>query len=391
MGRIIAIANHKGGVGKTTTAAALGSIFAEEGRRTLLIDLDAQANLTASFLKEEQEKTIYNALKGEVALPVIHVRENLDIVASSLDMAAAELELISRMNREYILKKLLQPLEDNYDFILLDCPPSLGLVTINALVAAKELFIPLTAEALPSRGLTKLTNILQMVRENLNRDIFLSGIIITRWEPTKLSKMVEQQLRANFGDTIYKTKIRKNVAIAEAPLYFTDIVTYSPDSNGARDYRALADEIQGTADEPVIFFKEFRESEYSIGEFVGEPNEDGEQDYKGYSISDREEQTEFSIIKAGEDFLSGDEVEDLLSGGSMLELKDRATLNAVGQLYEETLAKLTPLGYTNSNFIGMDKIEDLPEENVEKAEDILRDAISMALEIISNNGNKVVK
>ena len=391
MGRIIAIANHKGGVGKTTTAAALGSIFAEEGRRTLLIDLDAQANLTASFLKEEQEKTIYNALKGEVDLPVIHVRENLDIVASSLDMAAAELELISRMNREYILKKLLQPLEDNYDFILLDCPPSLGLVTINALVAAKELFIPLTAEALPSRGLTKLTNILQMVRENLNRDIFLSGIIITRWEPTKLSKMVEQQLRANFGDTIYKTKIRKNVAIAEAPLYFTDIVTYSPDSNGARDYRALADEIQGTADEPVIFFKEFRESEYSIGEFVGEPNEDGEQDYKGYSISDREEQTEFSIIKAGEDFLSGDEVEDLLSGGSMLELKDRATLNAVGQLYEETLAKLTPLGYTNSNFIGMDKIEDLPEENVEKAEDILRDAISMALEIISNNGNKVVK
>ena len=382
MGRIIAIANHKGGVGKTTTAAALGSIFAEEGRRTLLIDLDAQANLTASFLKEEQEKTIYNALKGEVALPVIHVRENLDIVASSLDMAAAELELISRMNREYILKKLLQPLEDNYDFILLDCPPSLGLVTINALVAAKELFIPLTAEALPSRGLTKLTNILQMVRENLNRDIFLSGIIITRWEPTKLSKMVEQQLRANFGDTIYKTKIRKNVAIAEAPLYFTDIVTYSPDSNGARDYRALADEIQGTADEPVIFFKEFRESEYSIGEFVGEPNEDGEQDYKGYSISDREEQTEFSIIKSGEDFLSGDEVEDLLSGGSMLELKDRATLNAVGQLYEETLAKLTPLGYTDSKSINLDEVEDLPEDNVEEAEEILRDAISKALKII---------
>ena len=382
MGRVIAIANHKGGVGKTTTAAALGSIFAEEGRRTLLIDLDAQANLTASFLKEEQEKTIYNALKGEVALPVIHVRENLDIVASSLDMAAAELELISRMNREYILKKLLQPLEDNYDFILLDCPPSLGLVTINALVAAKELFIPLTAEALPSRGLTKLTNILQMVRENLNRDIFLSGIIITRWEPTKLSKMVEQQLRANFGDTIYKTKIRKNVAIAEAPLYFTDIVTYSPDSNGARDYRALADEIQGTADEPVIFFKEFRESEYSIGEFVGEPNEDGEQDYKGYSISDREEQTEFSIIKAGEDFLSGDEVEDLLSGGSMLELKDRATLNAVGQLYEETLAKLTPLGYTDSKSINLDEVEDLPEDNVEEAEEILRDAISKALKII---------
>lgn len=246
MSRIIAIANHKGGVGKTTSVAALGSIFAAEGKKTLLIDMDAQANLTASLITEEPEETIYNALKGDVALPVIHVRENLDLVASSLDMAAAELELSGRMSREHILKRLLKPVADNYDFILIDCPPSLGLVTINAMVAANELFIPLTAEALPSRGLAKLTNILQMVRENLNENISLSGIIITRWESTRLSKMVEQQLRTTFGETIYKTKIRKNVSIAEAPLYAKDIVTYAPDSNGAKDYIALAEEITAT-------------------------------------------------------------------------------------------------------------------------------------------------
>lgn len=243
MARIIAIANHKGGVGKTTSVGSIGSILASMGKRTLLVDLDAQANLTASFLTEEPDQTIYNALKGEIALPVIQIRENLSLVASTLDMAGVELDLSSRISREYILRKLLKPVAEQYDYILLDCPPSLGLVTINALVAARELFIPLTAEALPSRGLAKLTNILQMVRENLNEDITLSGVIITRWESTNLSKMVEAQLRQTFGDTIYKTKIRKNVAIAEAPLYAKDVVSYAPDSNGAKDYTALTEEI----------------------------------------------------------------------------------------------------------------------------------------------------
>ena len=245
MSRIIAIANHKGGVGKTTSVATIGAILANKGYRTLLIDLDAQANLTSSFLKTEPEETIYNALKGETALPIIPLRENLSIVASCLDMAGVELDLTSRISREFILHKLLKPilLKGEYDYILFDCPPSLGLVTINALVAAKELFIPLTAEALPSRGLAKLTNIVQMVRENLNEDITLSGVIITRWEGTNLSKMVEEQLRELFGGTIFKTKIRKNVSIAEAPLYAMDVVSYAPDSNGARDYTSLTEEI----------------------------------------------------------------------------------------------------------------------------------------------------
>ena len=243
MSRIIAIANHKGGVGKTTSVGSIGSILSEMGKRTLLIDLDAQANLTTSFLTEEPEETIYNALRGETALPVIPLRENLSIVASTLDMAGVELDLSSRISREFILHKLIKPVAEEYDYILLDCPPSLGLVTINALVAARELFIPLTAEALPSRGLAKLTNIVRMVQENLNEAITLNGVIITRWEGTNLSKMVETQLRGTFGDTIFKTKIRKNVAIAEAPLYAKDVVTYAPDSNGARDYRALTEEI----------------------------------------------------------------------------------------------------------------------------------------------------
>lgn len=243
MARIIAIANHKGGVGKTTSVGSIGSILSSMGKRTLLVDLDAQANLTASFLTEEPDQTIYNALKGEIALPVIQIRKNLNLVASTLDMAGVELDLSSRISREYILRKLLKQVAEQYDYILLDCPPSLGLVTINALVAARELFIPLTAEALPTRGLAKLTNILQMVRENLNEDITLSGVIITRWESTNLSKMVEAQLRQTFGNTIYQTKIRKNVAIAEAPLYAKDVVSYAPDSNGAKDYTALTEEI----------------------------------------------------------------------------------------------------------------------------------------------------
>ena len=159
MSRIIAIANHKGGVGKTTSVASIGAILANKGYKTLLIDLDAQANLTGSFLKAEPEETIYNALRGETELPTITIKPNLSIVASCLDMAGVELDLSSRISREYILHKLLKPIAGKYDYILLDCPPSLGLVTINALVAAKELFIPLTAEALPSRGLAKLTNI----------------------------------------------------------------------------------------------------------------------------------------------------------------------------------------------------------------------------------------
>lgn len=243
MSNIIAIANHKGGVGKTTSVASIGAILASMGKRTLLIDLDAQANLTSSYLAEEPEETVYNSLKGDTALPVKNLRENLDIVCSSLEMAGVELEIANKMSRECLLKDLLEPIQDKYEYILLDCPPSLGLVTLNALVAATDLYIPLTAEALPSRGLTMLLDILQMAKKRLNPTIALSGVIITRWKNSNLSKMVEEQLRSNFGEAVFKTKIRENISVAEAPLFSKDIISHAPNSNGAKDYKSLTEEI----------------------------------------------------------------------------------------------------------------------------------------------------
>lgn len=243
MGKVIAIANHKGGVGKTTSVASIGAILSEMGKRVLLVDLDAQANLTSSLLKGEQERTIYKALKGDEALPVVKVKERLSIVPSSLELAGIELELSGRMSREFILKELIEPHLNSYDYILLDCPPSLGLITINALTAATDLYIALTAEALPTKGLKMLLDITSMVQKRLNKEIALSGVIITRWEKSNLSLMVEETLRDSFGDKVFATKVRKNVQVAEAPLHSKDIIAYAPHSNGAKDYRALVAEI----------------------------------------------------------------------------------------------------------------------------------------------------
>lgn len=243
--KTIAVVNHKGGVGKTTTVCSLGSALAELGHRVLLVDLDAQANLTSSLLKEEPERTIYEAINQKKNLPVVRLNgsKNWSIVAASLDLAGAELEIANQLDREYILKDLLEEVEAEYDYILLDCPPSLGLLTINALVAATDVVIPLTAEALPSKGLQKIQDIIEKVRKRLNTKLRLSGILLTRYESSKLSQLVEEALRQNYGEVVYSTRIRKNVRIAEAPLYGVDILEYANDSNGAEDYRALAKEL----------------------------------------------------------------------------------------------------------------------------------------------------
>lgn len=243
MTRIIAIANHKGGVGKTTSVASVGAILAAKGHNTLLVDLDAQANLTTSLLQTEPEANIYASLKERAALPVVRLRDRLSLVPSSLDLAGIELEIGGAMSREYILKDLLEPIAGQYEYILLDCAPSLGLLTINSFVAASEVIVPLTSEALPLKGLTKLQEFIAMVRKRLNPDLRLSGIIITRWMRKKLSQMVEEQLRRRYGDLVFTTKIRENVSIAEAPLSGTDISTYAPSSNGAADYQSLTEEI----------------------------------------------------------------------------------------------------------------------------------------------------
>lgn len=242
--KIISICNHKGGVGKTTTVASVGSALAKLGRSVLLVDLDAQANLTSSLLGYEPERTTYEALRERADLPVYKVGETgVSISPASLDLAGFDIEASTALARERILSDLLADVEASYDYILLDCPPSLGLLTLNALTASTDVIIPLTAEALPSKGLQKITDIIAMTQKRLNKELKLSGIVITRYEKSNLSQSVEEALRARYGELVYDTRIRKNISLAEAPLSLQNILEYAPGSNGAKDYTALADEI----------------------------------------------------------------------------------------------------------------------------------------------------
>ena len=243
MNRIIAFANHKGGVSKTTSVANVGAILSRKGKKVLLVDLDAQANLTDYFLKEKPEGTVFNSFADKTPLPIVSIAKNLSIVPSSLEMIGIELKTAENNDKAELLKFLLEPIVNNYDYILLDCPPSLGIITLNALIAATDLYICVTAEAIPVRGLKMLTDTVETVKEHKNPNIKLSGIIITRWGGRNLNKAIEDSLRSVFKEAVFNTKIRENISIAEAPTSFQDVATYAPTSHGAEDYKALTDEI----------------------------------------------------------------------------------------------------------------------------------------------------
>lgn len=247
MTKIIAILNHKGGVGKTTTTINLAAAFQQKKKRVMVIDLDGQANLTESFgYSIEEEKTVYGALKGKYALPLIETESGITLVPSCLDLSAAESELINEPGREMILRGLIAkvPNIDKFDYVLIDCPPSLGLLTLNALTASDYLIIPVQAQFLAMRGMAKIMNVIHIIQERLNPGLKVGGIIITQYDQRKtLNKSVSDLIKDSFCDQVFKTIIRDNVSLAEAPIKGQNIYEYNKNSNGAKDYMELAKEV----------------------------------------------------------------------------------------------------------------------------------------------------
>lgn len=244
MTKIISIINHKGGVGKTSSAIAIGASLNLHKKKVLLIDLDAQANLTQSLSFNETEQTIYGALKGQYPLPVYEKKKGLDIVPSTLDLTAAEIELSSEAGREFLLKELIVPVKNKYDYILIDCPPALGLLTLNALTASTDLIIPVESQYLALQGMAKLMDIVTKVQTRLNKDLKIMGILITKYEVRQtLDRNIVEVINNTFGDKVFKTHIRKNIAIAEAPTQGIDIFEYNSNSSGAEDYKKVTKEI----------------------------------------------------------------------------------------------------------------------------------------------------
>lgn len=244
MGKIIAISNHKGGVGKTTSALNIGAGLSKLKKKVLLIDLDPQANLTQSLGIKEPENNIYGVIKNIYAPELIKINKNLFLIPSVSELSGAELELSAEAGREFLLKEVIEPLSSNYDFIVIDCPPSLGLLTINAFTASDFILIPMQAEYLALQGIGKLLGLMDKIKKRLNPRLDIGGIFITQFDKRKvLNRYVCDTIEEHFKGKVFKTKIRNNIALAEAPNEGTDIFTYQPDSNGADDYLRLSKEI----------------------------------------------------------------------------------------------------------------------------------------------------
>ncbi len=244
MGIVISLLNHKGGVGKTTSCINIGAALVQLGKKVLLIDLDPQANLTLALGIPRQRISIYEALRGEGDLQPYEVKPGLDVITSSLDLSGAEMELINEAGREYILREMLTPVTPMYDFVLIDCPPSLGLLTLNALTSSQGVVIPLQTEFLAMQGLTKIKQVIDKVKVRLNKSLDITGVMATMYDSRRvLNRDVVETIHKYFGERVFKTYIRENVALAEAPAQRKDIYDYSPGSNGAKDYLKLAEEL----------------------------------------------------------------------------------------------------------------------------------------------------
>ena len=251
MGRIIAIANQKGGVGKTTTAINLSACLAEAGKKVLTIDLDPQGNTTSGLgvNKAEQEHTTYELLIGEDPVEVCLLKEvlpNLDMLPSNINLSGAEIEMIGIEQKEFILKKEIDKIRDQYDFVIIDCPPSLNMLTVNAMTTADTVLVPIQCEYYALEGLSQLIHTINLVKQRLNPVLELEGVVFTMYDArTNLSLQVVENVKSSLKNTVYKTIIPRNVRLAEAPSHGMPITLYDTRSAGAESYRLLAEEVIG--------------------------------------------------------------------------------------------------------------------------------------------------
>lgn len=249
MGRIIAVANQKGGVGKTTTTINLSACLAEQGQKVLVIDVDPQGNTTSGLGidKNNTENTVYELMLGEASIDDCiykSVMDDLDVIPSNVNLAGAEIDLIDIDDREYILKKIVNSLKEKYDFILLDCPPSLSMLTVNAMTAANTVLVPIQCEYYALEGLSQLIRTINLVKQKLNPELEIEGAVFTMYDArTNLSLQVVENVKANLKQTVYKTIIPRNIRLAEAPSHGLPINLYDSKSAGAESYRLLAEEV----------------------------------------------------------------------------------------------------------------------------------------------------
>ena len=255
MGRIIAVANQKGGVGKTTTAINLSSCLASLGKKVLAIDMDPQGNMTSGLGidKNEVEYTVYELILGQVGIEKVICKdalENLDVLPTNINLSAAEIELIGVEEKEFIIRKEVDKVKKNYDFIVIDCPPSLSMLTINAMTTADSVLVPIQCEYYALEGLSQLIHTIDLVKERLNPELKIEGVVFTMYDArTNLSLQVVENVKDNLQQTIYKTIIPRNIRLAEAPSHGLPINLYDPKSSGAESYMLLAEEVINEGEE----------------------------------------------------------------------------------------------------------------------------------------------